>query len=173
MSGAMEIIGSFADEQLCARGISDLRAAQVKDFHVFSPIPSYHIEHAMGKPKSRVRLFVLIGGITGILSALAITIGTSWEWNLVAGGKPIVSWPPFIIICFELMILFGGLSAVTSFLVNAGLPAFASSRGYNSRFGEDRFGVVVKCDETDGAGLEKIESILRNAGAEEVLREAA
>lgn len=173
MSASTEIIGSFTDDQLCARGISDLRAAQVKDFHVFSPIPSHHIEHAMGKPKSKVRLFVLIGGITGILTALAITIGTSMEWNLVAGGKPIISWPPFIIICFELMILFGGLSSVTSFLVNAGLPAFDSASGFQSRFGEDRFGVVVECDKADDAALEKIELILRNAGAEEVSREAA
>ncbi|MGB6090972.1 MAG: DUF3341 domain-containing protein [Candidatus Binataceae bacterium] len=173
MSAVMEIIGSFVDEQLCVRGISDLREAQVHDFRVFYPFPSHHIEHAMGKPKSKVRLFVLIGGITGILTALAITIGTSWEWNLVAGGKPIISWPPFIIICFELMILFGGISAVTSFLINAGLPAFESKSGYQSRFSEDRFGVVVSCDEADSARIENIESILRNAGAEEVLREAA
>ncbi|HUY28131.1 MAG TPA: DUF3341 domain-containing protein [Candidatus Binataceae bacterium] len=173
MGVSMDIIGSFADDQLCAKGIADLRHAAVEDFHVFSPIPSHHIEHAMGKPKSRVRLFVLLGGITGILTALALTIGTTWEWNLGSGGKPMISWPPFIIICFELMILFGGLSAVTSFIVNAGLPAFNSASGYNSRFGEDRFGVVVRCDAADGDRLEKIESILRNAGAEEVLRDAA
>ncbi|MHB8381271.1 MAG: DUF3341 domain-containing protein [Acidobacteriaceae bacterium] len=173
MSASIEIIGSFADEHLCARGIVDLREAAVKDFHVFSPIPSHRIEHAMDKPKSWVRLFVLIGGITGVITALALTIGTSWEWNLVSGGKPIISWPPFIIICFELMILLGGISAVTAFIAFAGLPMFESASGYNSRFGEDRFGVVVKCDAADGAQLDKVESILRNAGAEEVLREAA
>ena len=169
----MEIVGSFADEHLCVRGIKELHQAQVHDFRVFYPFPSHAIEHAMGKPKSRVRAVVLTGGIIGVLTGLAVTIGTSWEWNLVAGGKPIISWPPFIIICFELMILFGGISALVSFLINAGLPAFDSKRGYNSRFSEDRFGVVVNCDEADSARIENIESILRNAGAEEVLREAA
>ncbi|MGC1676979.1 MAG: DUF3341 domain-containing protein [Candidatus Binataceae bacterium] len=169
----MDIVGSFPDEHLCVRGIEDLHQAQVRDFHVFYPFPSHAIEHAMGKPKSRVRAVVLAGGIIGVLTGLAVTIGTSWEWNLVVGGKPIVSWPPFIIICFELMILTGGILAVVSFLINAGLPAFESKSGYSSRFSEDRFGLVVKCDESDSARIENIESILRNAGAEEVLREAA
>lgn len=169
----MQIVGSFADEHLCVRGIEDLHQAQVRDFRVFYPFPSHAIEHAMHKPTSRVRALVLTGGILGVLTGLAVTIGTSWEWNLVAGGKPIISWPPFIIICFELMVLFGGIFALVSFFINAGLPAFESKRGYNSRFSEDRFGVVVSCDEADSARIENIESILRNAGAEEVLREAA
>jgi Alternative complex III, ActD subunit len=170
MSDTMEIVGAFAAESLCARGVEALKAARITDFQVFAPMPSHHIEEAIGRPRSRVRAFVLAGGITGVLTGLAITIGTSWEWNLVAGGKPIVSWPPYIIICFELMILFGGISAVLSFLVNARMPAFESARGYDSRFGDDRFGIVVRCAEADAP---KIESILKEAGAEEVLREAA
>jgi len=170
MSDAVRITGSFADEHSCVRCIEQLRQAKPGAVRVFSPIPSHHIEHAIGKPKSPVRAFVLAGGITGVLTALAITIGTSWEWNLVVGGKPIVSWPPFIIIIFELMILFGGISAVLSFLVNARIPAFEIEKGYSGRFSEDRFGIVVRCGESESA---KVESILRDAGAEEVEREAA
>ena len=170
MSETVEIIASFADEHDCARGIKVLRGAKPAEVRVFSPIPSHTIEHAIGKPKSRVRAFVLIGGILGVSSALALTIGTSWEWNLVVGGKPIVSWPPFIIICFELMVLFGGISAVLSFLVNARVPAFEIEKGYSSRFSEDRFGIVVQCGNDDRAG---IETMLREAGAEEVVCQAA
>ncbi|MGO9455014.1 MAG: DUF3341 domain-containing protein [Candidatus Binataceae bacterium] len=170
MSGSLEIVGSFTDETGCALGIEKLREAKVGGVRVFSPIPSHRIEQAIGRSKSRVRAFVLTGGILGIISALALTIGTSWEWNLDVGGKPVVSWPPFIIIVFELMVLFGGISAVLSFLVNAGVPAFEVAGGYSSRFSEDRFGVVVRCDEADGA---RIETILRESGAEEVVCEAA
>jgi Alternative complex III, ActD subunit len=170
MSDAVEIVGAFAEEHGCVQGIGALRAASITDFRVFAPIPSPHILEAIGRRKSRVRLFVLIGGITGVLTGLAITIGTSMEWNLVAGGKPIISWPPFIIICFELMILFGGISAVLSFLGNARVPAFESARGYSSRFGDDRFGIAVRCGEPDAA---RVESLLKQAGAEEVAREAA
>ncbi len=170
MNESVEIVGSFADEQACAHCIEKLRELRALAVRVFSPIPSHHIEHAIGKPKSTVRAFVLSGGILGILTALALTIGTSWEWNLVVGGKPIVSWPPFIIIMFELMILFGGISAVLSFLFNARVPAFEIEKGYSSRFSEDRFGIVVRCAEGESA---RVESILKDAGAEEVVREAA
>jgi hypothetical protein len=71
---------------------------------------------------------------------------------------------------FELMVLFGGISAVLGFLLNAGVPAFEIDAGYSSRFSGDRFGVVVRCEEGDST---RIESILRDAGAEEVGREAA
>jgi len=57
-----------------------------------------------------------------------------------------------------------------SFLFNARVPAFEIERGYSSRFSEDRFGIVVRCDEGLGA---QVESILKESGAEEVVREAA
>jgi hypothetical protein len=165
---AIAIISSFADDAECAHAIEELRAAQVGDFNTFSPIPSHRIEHAIGKKKSPVRWIVLAGGISGILTGLAITIGTTYEWRLNAGGKPLLSWPPFIIICFELMVLLGGISGFTGVLALARIPTAEIAPGYNGRFGEDRFGIVVHCDEEQA---ERIESMMKEAGAEEVVRE--
>ena len=108
------------------------------------------------------------GGITGILTGLAITIGTTYEWRLDAGGKPLLSWPPFIVICFELMVLFGGISGFLGVLMMSGIPATEIAPGYDGRFGEDRFGLVVRCEETEA---ERVESMLKESGAEEVVRE--
>jgi hypothetical protein len=164
MTAEIELVATFADEQECAHAIDVLKHNAVA-FRVFSPIPSEHLLHAIGRPLSPVRRFVLIGGIAGILTGLLVTVGTSWEWNLVAGGKPVVSWPPFIIIMFELMILFGGLSAALSFFLFARLPQFDPIPGYSERFGADRFGIAVECDDADSA---RIEALMREAGAEEV-----
>jgi hypothetical protein len=38
------------------------------------------------------------------------------------GGRPLYSWPAYIIITFELTILFGALSAVLGLLALCGLP---------------------------------------------------
>jgi len=170
MSEPIEIVASFADEHACAASIEKLKELKPRAMRAFAPFPSHHIEHAIGKPKSRVRAFVLTGGILGFLTAIAITVGTSWEWNLNVGGKPVVSWPPFIIIMFELMVLFGGISAVLSFLYTARVPAFEIAEGYSSRFSEDRFGIVVRCDVDQSA---EVESIFKDAGAEEITRDAA
>jgi hypothetical protein len=167
MSAEIEVVGSFAEEEDCIHAVEALKREGIK-FRVFSPIPSEHLVHAIGRKLSPVRAFVLMGGITGVLTGLAITAGTSLEWNLVVGGKPVVSIPPFIIIMFELMILFGGLSAALSFFFFAGLPQLDPIPGYSPRFGSDRFGIAVDCTENESA---RIESMMREAGAEEVVHE--
>lgn len=167
MSAEVELVGSFADEEQCVHAVEVLRHNGIAP-RVFSPIPSEPLLHAMGRELSPVRAFVLMGGIAGVLTGLAITVGTSWEWNLVSGGKPVVSLPPFIIIMFELMILFGGLSAALSFFFFARLPQFDPIAGWSERFGADRFGIGVKCAEDE---LAKVETLMREAGAEDVAHE--
>ena len=88
----VRLVASFADEERCVHTIERLREAHVRP-RAFSPIPSEHINKAIYKRSSFVRWFVLLGGITGIITAFVMTIGTSLEWNLVTGGKPIASIP--------------------------------------------------------------------------------
>jgi len=162
------IISSFADDAQAAHAIEELRAAQVGDFKTFSPIPSHKIEHAIGKSKSPVRWIVLAGGISGVLTGLAITIGTTYEWRLNAGGKPLLSWPPFIVICFELMVLLGGIFGFLGVLGLSGVPTTEIEPGYSGRFGGDLFGIVVRCDEAQAA---RVETMMKESGAEDVIRE--
>ncbi len=170
MSDTVVIIGTFADEERCAQAIEELRAAKVSQFRTFSPFPSHIIAHAIGQPKSRARWVSLTGGIAGVLTGLAITIGTTYEWRLNVGGKPLVSWPPFIVICFELMILLGGIFGFLGFLGFSGVPALEPADGFKDRFTGDAFGLAVQCDEENRS---RIEGLMRTAGAEEVTSEAA
>lgn len=176
MSAEIALVSTFANDGDCARGIEALHGAHAHDFNAFTPFPSEKVLEAtqaargQGHHHSPVRLFVLIGAITGFLTAVVMTIGTSLEWNLNTGGRPVVSIPPFVPIMFELMILFGGVSGVLGFFVLSRLPVFAAESGYRTRFGSDKFGLVVRCQENEA---QKLETLLRDAGAEEVQREAA
>jgi hypothetical protein len=171
MSTQIQVIASFVEEELCEHAVVALRNAGIETFRVFAPFPIEAIQKKLGRGTSTVRAFVLLGGITGVLSGFAITAGTSMEWNLVTGGKPVVSLPPFIIIMFELMVLFGGLSALLSFFYKSGVPVLDPIPGYHERFHSDRFGIVVDCDNGDQERVAKIESILHEAGAEGVVRD--
>jgi len=126
------------------------------------------VDHVRAWGRSPVRYWQLFGGITGVLAAIALTFGTSWEWNLNAGGRPVISVPPYIIIMFELLILIGGLSGLTGFFIHNRMPVFDPLPGYRSRFSEDKFGLVVQCDESAAGG---VESVMRDAGAEDITRE--
>jgi Alternative complex III, ActD subunit len=166
------VISTFDNDEECAQGIHALHDARVHQFRAFFPFPSEKImeavDHVRAWGRSPVRWWQLLGGIAGVLTAIAITFGTSWEWNLIAGGRPIISVPPYIIIMFELMILIGGLSGLTGFFVHNRMPVFEGYAGYRSRFSEDKFGLVVHCDESAAA---RVESVLRNAGAQDITRE--
>lgn len=170
MSELINVIGSFADEEQSAHAIEELRHSGIGAVHAFSPFPSEKIQEALALPKSPVRACVLAGGITGALSGFALTIGLSMAWPHYVGGKPIVSIPPFVIIAFELMILFGALSGLAGLLFFGRLPQFDPIPGYSARFASNRFGVVVSCSDGDA---QRAEAMLRQAGAEQVEREAA
>ena len=114
---------------------------------------------------SRVRLFTLLGGLTGTFSGFMLTIWSSLQWGLVTGGKPVVSIPPFVVIAFELTIVFGGVATLLGMVILGRLPRLTRSRGFDPRFTRDRFGVAVHCPQ-DRWG--SVQAILESAGADEV-----
>ena len=87
------------------------------------------------------------------------------QWGLVTGGKPIASIPPFVVIAFELTILFGGIATLLGMVILGRLPRFRPSPTFDARFTNDRFGVAVHCPPERRASVRQI---LTTAGAEEV-----
>jgi hypothetical protein len=104
-----------------------------------------------------VRVWTLVGGLTGAATGLAFTTFASMDWPLVVGGKPIVSIPPYIIIVFELMVLFGALSTIIGLFVLSRLPNLKPAIIYDPEFTAGRYGVYV---EAEGARLEDARRIL-------------
>jgi molybdopterin-containing oxidoreductase family membrane subunit len=162
------VLGIFAHVDTATRAIRALRARGFRAVSTYSPVPLEEFEEALtghGLPRSPVRLFTLVGALTGTAGGFALAIWSSLKWNLVTGGKPVVSIPPFVVIAFELTILLGGLCTLLGLLVTARLPRLGRSPGYDPRFSADRFGIEVACS---GEERPVAAAILREAGAEEV-----
>jgi len=162
MNGILAQYGSLGDTQ---RAIERLRAAGHLDLEVFSPIPSPELEEALDIHSSPVRRWALIGGITGCATGLVLTTLTSLAYPLISQGKPIVSMPAFIIIMFELTILFTGIFGLIGLLVHTRKPALRLSPHYRETFSVDRFGIFVPAGGEAGA---EVERLLRETGAVEV-----
>ena len=163
MSG---ILAEYDSVGAALAGIRRLREAGHENLDVFSPIPYPELEEAMGIVSSPVRRWVLIGGITGFTTAVALTGLTSLAYPLVTQGKPILSWPAYFIIMFELTILFAGLFGFAGVLFHTRKSRKRLSPAYRDVFSVDRYGVYVAETESD-----EVESIMRDTGAVSVDRE--
>ncbi|HEV2053717.1 MAG TPA: DUF3341 domain-containing protein [Methylomirabilota bacterium] len=163
------VLGVFAHVDTTLDAIRTLRDKGFSELTVYTPVPVEEIEEEIEKvrPLSKVRFFTLIGGLTGTATGFFLTIWTSLQWELITGGKAPVSFPPFVIIAFELTILFGGLSTLAALLLLGRLPKLKPSATYDPRFTVDRFGVAVACS---AEAADQVRSLLTAAGAEEVRR---
>ncbi len=145
--------------------VKDLRNNGYEQLRVFSPIPSHEIEHLMDEPESPVRFFTLFGGLLGATCGFGFTVLTSMDWPISVSAKPIVSIPPYMVIVFELTILFGALATLLGLLFNSFVRKRSPVTMYDPRFTDDKFGIMVVCDKEN---LNNVESILKSSGAEEV-----
>jgi len=89
----------------------------------YSPFPIEAASEAVGFHHTRLPLIVLIGGLTGLATAFAMQYWISAiDYRINVGGRPFNSWPSFIIVCFELTVLFSAISAVIGMFALNGLP---------------------------------------------------
>jgi hypothetical protein len=114
--------------------------AGYRKIDAYSPFPVEELAEAIGFHTNRVALVTLIGAIIGGLSGYLMQYWmNAVSYPVVIGGKPYHSWPAFIVITFELTILFGGISAVLGMLALNGLPM-----PYHPVFNVPRFAMATK-----------------------------
>lgn len=158
-------LGIFVELDSAASAIASLRKSGHRDIVVYSPTPRHELEEALDTPETPVRLFTLVGALTGAAAGFALAIGASLDWPLMTGGKPIISVPAFVVIGFELSVLLGALSTVVGLFVNARLPHLARYAVYDPSFSAGRFGVFVATTADKDA---EVKSVFEKNGAEEI-----
>ena len=144
MDNAAGLLASYEYLDSTVDAIKALKKAGFEKIKAYAPYPEHHIEHALGYGESPVRVWTLVGGLTGTATGFALTTWTSIDWPLVVGGKPIVSIPAYIIIAFEMTILFGALATIIGLFVLSRLPSIKPAVVYDPEFSSGRYGVYVE-----------------------------
>ena len=159
------VLGVLSDPHSTAGAIRELKGAGFDKLESYSPVPSHEIEEAMDRGPSRVRVWTLVGCLTGVTLGYLMTIWMSYDYPLIVGGKPYASIPPYTVISFELNILFGGVLTVLGLMFH-GLWLTRKDWGvYRPTFSGDQFGCVVNCAAGD---VDRVQKLLREAGCTEV-----
>ncbi len=134
------MMAEFDSAQALVDAAHRTHQAGYQKIDAYSPFPIEGLADEIGFRHNSVPLVVLIGGIIGGLT------GYLMQWWMAAvdypinvGGKPPHSWPAFIVITFEMTILFSVLAAVFGMLALNGLPM-----PYHPVFNVPRFALASK-----------------------------
>ena len=116
-----------------------IHALGFRRWDVYSPFPIHGMDHAMGFKRSRVSLFSLLGGITGLSTAFALIYYTSAiNYPLIVQGKPYFALEPSMPIFFELTVLLTAFGTIIGLLLLTLMP-----RLHHPVFNWDRFNKVT------------------------------
>ncbi|HEX9669321.1 MAG TPA: DUF3341 domain-containing protein [Thermoanaerobaculia bacterium] len=126
MSERGAVYGLMAEFRAPAEVLAAARAARAAGYRrmdAFTPYPMEELSEALGHHHSRLPLIVLVGGLLGALGGYALQYWAAViEYPMNVGGRPLHSWPAFIVPTFETTILCAALSAVLGMFALNGLP---------------------------------------------------
>ncbi len=169
--GLYGVMAEFGDPTTIVVAAKKAYAAGYRKMDAYTPYPIEELAEAIGFRKNAIALIVLIGGIIGLLSGLGLQIWTSTiAYPLNVGGRPLISWPSFIPVAFEMTILLASFGAVLGMLALNGLPM-----PYHPVFNAPRFELASRthfflCIESKDPKFDRDETsnFLRSVGASEV-----
>jgi ActD protein len=140
------LLAEFDTPEALVAAARDARAAGYRDLDAFTPFPVYELFPVLRLHDRRVPWLGLFGGIFGFALALGMQLFTNFDYPINIGGRPLYALSAFMVVCFELTILFAALMAALGMLALNGLPrlnhpVFAAQKFY--RASRDRFFLCV------------------------------
>ena len=132
---------------------------------VFSPLPVLEVQEILDEKPSNVRIITFLGGILSALGVMGLAIYAHLSFSLITSGKPVLPWVPWVVVCFEAVILGAVVCCVIAWVLMGRLPRSGPVQWYDVRFSQDRFGLLVVCS---GKEENDVRKLLEQSGAEEV-----
>lgn len=147
------LMGLFSDFDEAFGAVNDIKAQRlagitVDDVTLMSPIEHPEIEEVLGERPAHVPKFTICGATFGIVFGFLFLASAQSTFTVQPqGGKPVVPLPSNIVLTYEMLILFGVIFTVVSFLILSGLGR-KRSKLYSEKVGVDQIGVIVELNES-------------------------
>ncbi len=117
------LMAEFATAQEVLKATRQAREAGYREMDAYTPYPVEGLAAELGLPRTRVPFVVLMAGLVGA------GVGFFMQWYSMAvdypfnaGGRPFNSWPVFVPIAFEVMVLVAAFAALLGMFFLNGLP---------------------------------------------------
>ncbi len=136
------LMAEFDEPHDLIRAVEKVRAAGYHKYDAYSPFPMHGLTHAMGLSQRLMSWIMAVGGVLGIITAIALQYWVAAiVYPLNIGGKPLASWPTWIPVTFELMVLFAAGAGFLALWGLNGLP-----QPYHPTFNVPRFAQHASID---------------------------
>ena len=117
------LIAEFRDDKALLDAVRRTRADGYRHIEAYAPFSVEGLSEALEFKRDRVPLITLLGGIAGgagiyLLQWYSAVI----DYPINSGGRPLNSWPAFIVPTFEMTVLGAALAAFFGMLILNGLP---------------------------------------------------
>jgi hypothetical protein len=117
------LMAEFASGEELVEAAKRVRTEGYRKFDAYSPFHVHGLVEAMGFKDRALRYVVLACGILGASAGYFLQYYSAVkDYPIVIGGRPLHSWPAFIVPTFETTILLAAISAVVGMLALNGLP---------------------------------------------------
>jgi hypothetical protein len=118
-------VAEFANGSALLEAAKKATAAGYKFVDAWTPFYVHGMKEAIGRARSRLPLWTLAGGLTGLAAAAGMQFYLmAYYYPTIVGGKEYRSWEAFVPIFFEMTVLFAGFFTLFSLVGLCGLPRF-------------------------------------------------
>jgi hypothetical protein len=148
---AYGVLAEFETQERLLEVAEQAYAAGFRSMDAYSPIPVHGLSEALGQPDTKLPWAVFAGGLFGGSGGYLLQWWTSAvDYPLNIGGRPLHSWPSFIPVTFELIILCAAFAAVFGLFIASRLPKphhpLFAIEGFE-RATQDRFYLCIESDD--------------------------
>jgi hypothetical protein len=155
------VIGFFETREAIVEAIAAAKMRRLAIVTAFLPTYDADVIGAVGVSRAWSGRMACAGGIIGGIAGLSFPAWAAGQWpRVIVGGKPLLSWPAFLIISFEMALLCAALAAVITFLVGA----WRGRQGFRlSSVSDASFALLIACPDDR---VEEAADLMRRHGAE-------
>jgi hypothetical protein len=123
MTPIFGLMAEFETPQQVLEAARRAREAGYTAMDAYTPYTVEGLAAELGLPRTRVPSVVLIAALVGAAVGFFMQYYTmAVDYPLNVGGRPANSWPMFVPIAFEVMVLVAGFAALLGMLFLNGLP---------------------------------------------------
>ncbi len=117
------VMAEFETPQAVLEAVRRARQEGYTEMDAYTPYPVEGLAEELGLERNRVPFVVLVAGLVGAAAGFFMqywSMAVDYPFNV--GGRPHNSWPVFIPIAFEVMVLVASFAALLGMFFLNGLP---------------------------------------------------